>query len=108
MIEMPTPASRHDFVLDECVDSGAVGDPKQSLGKAHHSDPLVGGKPVFRKKGLQQVGGFLCTDLLHQTQRAALYLGLENGAGFPALKQHMDAGRLALVPCCVDCLPGLV
>ena len=52
---MAAPAAGHNLVFNECVDGGAVRYPKQRLSQTHHADTLVGGKSVFREKGLKQV-----------------------------------------------------
>ncbi len=105
---MPAPAPGHDLVFDQRVDGDAVGDPQQCLGEAHHADSLIGGKPVFREKGLQQIGRLLCADLFNETKCAALYLVLKISAGLPVPEQRMDAGRLSLAPDQMNLLPGLV
>ena len=56
VIKMAAPAARHDLVFNERVDGGAVGHPKQRLRQTHHANPLAGGKSVFSKKSLQQIG----------------------------------------------------
>ena len=53
---MPTPLPRHNLVLNQGINCGAVRHPQQCLSETHHRNPLVGGEPVLGEERFKQVG----------------------------------------------------